>query len=83
MKLHVLGIDLGRRSFIWLGLRRASTLLTQLGEMLRAWGGSLDLLREGVVIGDELGPPTRNVKFGILRKLLKALWRSTLKRRRV
>ena len=55
-------------------------MLTQLGEMLRARGRRLSLLLEGVVVGDELGPPTRNVKFRFLWKSLKTLRRSSKRR---
>jgi hypothetical protein len=44
MKLHVLGIDLGKTVFHLVGLAQGQHLLTQLAETPRARGGSLGLL---------------------------------------
>jgi hypothetical protein len=80
MKLHVLGIDLGRRSFIWLGLRRASTLLTQLAETPRAWEWLTAL---GGGNRRRVGSPDTECKIWNFAEVVESTLEEHFKRRRV
>jgi hypothetical protein len=63
MKLHVLGIDLGKAVFHLVGLAQGKHLLTQLAETPRARGREFRLTALGGGNGDEVGSPGTDYKI--------------------